>query len=390
MSKNARKRVIWRLKKVLGMIIKYIKKLDVLLLISVIATALLGVLLLYSMIVTDVTSYTSKKDMQIQFISIILGIIVVIIISLFDYRKIAKLWFLYVPAAVIPVLLTFTPLGVQARAGVDDTAWLDIGFMTVQPSEILKLAFILSFAFHINKVGEKINQPLNILFLCLHGAVPIGLVALQGDDGTAIVFAVIFVMMLFTSGISWKLVTLALIIAPLAIYGVWEFVLQEHQKNRFLVISDPSLDPNIRYHQDVSRIAIGSGQTYGKGLFSDDLLYVPEMHNDFIFSHLGQTLGFLGCLIFCCVIIIILSKILFNSILAKDKLGKQICIGVFSLLFVHYVINIGMVIGVMPVIGVPLPFVSAGGTAMVSMCGAIGLVISVYVNDEKSNSIFSS
>ena len=378
------------MKKIIKIVSSFIKKIDKLLLLAILLCSALSMMLLYSIVKNKVSSFVYSSTYKTQIVAIFLGLIIALLLSLFDYEKIAKLWFLYMPASIIMVLLTFTPLGFR-REGADDKAWLNFGIMTIQPSEILKLAFILSFAYHLYKVGEKINKPLNILLLCFHGAVPVGLIALQGDDGTAIVFAVIFLTMLFIAGISWKYVLGAIIASPLLVLIGWNFVLLPHQKNRIKIVFDPTLDPlGTGYQQHQGKIALGSGQLFGKGLFGGDYTYVSEVQNDFIFSYLGQTLGFVGCIAFCCIVVFICIKILSDGNAAREPLGKYICTGVFAMLFVHYVLNIGMVLGVMPVIGVPLPFVSAGGTAVLSMYTAIGLVLSVYRYSEKTASIFSS
>ena len=376
------------MKPILRIIWTSYKKLDKLLLLAVTACSLLGVVLIYSIYKNDVSRYVFPSTYKTQAIAIVLGILISIFISFIDYQKLAKLWFLYAPFAVGMVILTFTSLGIQ-REGADDKAWLDIGITTLQPSEFLKLAFILSFAYHLSKVHEKINQPLNVLLLCVHGAVPIGLIALQGDFGTALVFTAIFLTMLFAGGISWKLVLSALMASPLLGLFAWNYILQSNHKKRILILFNPGHDPlGTGNQQRQGKIALGSGQLFGKGLFGGEYSYVSEVQNDFIFSYLGQTLGFIGCIVLCGLICFICLKLITNSLAAKDKLGQLISIGVFSLLFTHALLNIGMVLGVMPVIGVPLPFVSAGGTAVLSMYIAIGLAMSVYSHSEKKNSIF--
>lgn len=378
------------MKKVLRIFLRYLRKIDKLLLLAVALCSALSVVLLYSMVQNNVSNSVFPSDYKKQFIVSVMGIFAALIIPLLDYKKIAKLWFLYMPFAVVLVLLCFTGLGYQ-RAGADDKAWIDLKIISFQPSEVLKIAFILSFAYHLYKIKDKINQPVNILLCCLHGALPIGLIVLQGDDGTAIVFAAVFLVMFFTAGLSWKYILGILIASPVFAVLAWNFVLLPHQKDRILVIFDPSLDPlGAGNQQRQGKIALGSGQLFGKGLFGGNYSYVSEVHNDFIFSYLGQTLGFVGCVVFCSVVVFICIKILTNGLASKDSLGKYICTGVFALLFIHYILNIGMVLGVMPVIGVPLPFISAGGTAALTMYVAIGLVLSVYAHSEKTASIFSS
>lgn len=375
------------MKAVLSLIWQYFKKLDKQLYLAVLILGLFSVVLLYSIVQNGIIASVSPRTYKIQFISLILGSICALVLSGIDYKMIAKLWFLYVPAALILVLLLFSPLGIQ-REGVDDIGWLDIGFTTVQPSEFLKIAFILSFSYHLSKVYEHINRLSTVALLCLHGAFPVLLIGVTGDTGTAIVFFVIFAAMLFSAGISWKYILAALISAPLAGLFLWFKILKPVHKKRILILFDNDLDPDMFQQQRQGKIALGSGQLFGKGLFGGEYSYVPEVHNDFIFSYVGQALGFVGCMLLVGTLCFICVKIVANSRIAKDALGKYICIGVFALIFSHCVLNIGMVLGVMPVIGVPLPFTSNGGSAMLSMFICIGLVMSTYSHSGKKYAVF--
>ena len=350
---------------------KYYKRLDKGLLIAVTVCALIGVIMLYSMYKVGIGDI-EKRTYIIQLISTGLGIAVCFIIASIDYHHLVKLWFLYAPASIALVLLTFTGLGLQ-RAGADDRAWLNLGFTTLQPSEFLKLAFILTFSFHLYKDEENINHPLHLLLLIIHGAIPIGLV------------------MLFSAGLSIKYIIAAIVITPSAIYLIWNYGLQSLHKNRILVLIHPGTDPmGLEYQQNLGLAALGSGKLFGKGLFGnkDDYVIVPEMHNDFIFSYIGQVFGFVGAIAVILILAYICIKILNNSRNTMDKLGKLICLGTFAMIFTHCFMNIGMVLKVMPVIGIPLPFFSAGGTALLSMYIAIGLVLSCYAHKDKKYRMF--
>lgn len=380
------------LKKVFKVIIRYFHKLDKGLFIAVCGVSALSVILMYSLVQNGVTS-KSESMYKMQFLCLCIGAAAALIMSGLDYHWFTKLWFLYAPAAIGLTLLTFTSLGYQPVEGVDDKAWIDLGFMTMQPSEILKIAFIMTFAIHLDKVKENLNHFLNVVLLCIHGAIPTLIVVLQGDDGTAIIFLMIFVAMIFAAGLSWKYILPVLIAAPFGVWFIWEKIMQPHQKLRFLVLfaDDPINDPqytDIYYQQYWGKLALGSGQLFGKGLHADDYVSVPEVQNDFIFTYVGQCFGFIGCIALIAVLAYICLKIVADSRIAKDELGKYICVGVFAMIFVHCVLNIGMVLAVMPVIGVPLPFVSQGGSSMVSMFVSIGLVMSVYSHCEKNYRVF--
>lgn len=368
-------------------ITKYYKRLDKTLLIAVSICAVFSVVLLYSLYATKTADVTAKTYIT-QLVSMALGIGVSLIVASIDYHHLAKLWIIYVPVSLAAVALTFTSLGLQ-RAGADDRAWLDLGITTMQPSELLKLAFILSFSYHLHKDQENINHPLHLLFIIIHGAIPVGIVALQGDYGTAVVFLIMFVVMLFSAGLSIKYIIAAIAVTPPAVYVLWNYGLQSLHKKRIMVLLEPGTDPmGLEYQQNLGLAAMGSGKLFGKGLFSKDFIEVPEMHNDFIFSHIGQSLGFVGAVLTIVLLAYICIKVLNDSRNTMDLLGKLICMGTFAMLFIHCFMNIGMVLKVMPVIGIPLPFLSAGGTALLCMYVAIGLVLNCYAHNEKRYRMF--
>lgn len=372
------------MKAVFGAIWRFVKRTDKLLLLLCIAASGLSVVLLYSLTANGFLDTLSLCKTQL--IASVLGIGCALVLSMFDYKLLTKLWFVHAPLTLIMVLLTFTPLG-SSRAG--DNAWLNVGITTIQPSEFLKISFILTFAYHLSKTGENINRIPNMLLLCLHGAVPCGLIALQGDAGTALVFAFMFVCMLFGAGISWKYIAAAVVAAPIAGAVLWFKILTNNQKDRILSVFNPaSASKDIIRQQAQGRIALGSGQLSGKGLFGGSYSYVPEIYNDFIFAYIGQTLGFIGCVATVVLIAAICLKLIMTSCISKDPTGKYICIGVFALILFHSIVNIGMVLGVLPVIGIPLPLISSGGTSVLSMYLAIGLAMSVYARKPKAYTMF--
>lgn len=380
------------MKIILGAIWQYFKKLDKMLFVAVCAVSAFSVVLMYSLVHNGITEKDARMY-QIQFACLCIGAVTALIISAFDYHKFVKLWFLYVPGAVGLTMLTFTSLVYKPAENVDDAAWIDLGFTTLQPSEFLKIAFIMSFALHLSKTGDRINHFGRVILLCIHGAVPTLIVVAQGDDGTALIFFFMFICMIFAAGISWKYILPCIIAAPGAIWILWDKIMLPHQKMRFLVLfeEDPMSNPefaDIAYQQYWGKLALGSGQVFGRGLFADDYVNVPYVRNDFIFTYVGQCFGFLGCVALVGVLAYICLKIVADSRIAKDDLGKYMCIGVFSMLFIHCVLNLGMVLGVLPVIGVPLPFVSQGGSSMVSMFVCIGLVMSTYSHSEKNYRVF--
>lgn len=360
------------------------------LLFAVTLCSVISTVLIYSISHNKLLEGVGSSYWRTQLISMGMGLIATVIMSFIDYRKLVKLWFIFAPAALILVGLTFTSLGYQ-RAGADDQAWIQIGSFSFQPSEVLKLAFILTFAYHLSRDEEEMNKPLHMLLLCIHALVPIGIVGLQGDYGTAIVFVFIFVFMICSAKISWKYLVAGPFVAAAGIAAMWFFALDEFHKKRVTILFHPGTDPeNIEYQQDLGLMALKSGKIFGKGLFakSSEYVSVPEMHNDFIFTYAGQVFGFLGSVGILIILTYICLKIFADSRVTRDHLGKFICMGAFGLIFSHCIMNIGMVLKTAPVIGVPLPFMSAGGTAMVSMYTIIGLVLSTYSHRAVNYNVF--
>lgn len=374
------------LKKITAAVKKYIKNLDKMLLFAVLICTVLGIVLIYSLADSGTVVHGVYKT---QVISMIIGFMVCILISCFDYKDFAKLWFLYVPLALIPVLLTFTSLGVGVE-GTDDVAWLRLGSLVFQPAEILKIAFLLSFSYHLSRVQADLNNLINIILLGIHGAIPVLIVMKQGDHGTALVFIMMFLIMLYSAGLSLLYIIPALLSVPVVAYFAWQYFLGSVQKERIMILFNPGSDPDgIEWQQDMGLSALTSGNIFGNGLFGNGKSNVPEIYNDFIFAYVGYVFGFVGCIALIIVLSFICIKIVADSMTARDALGKNICMGAFALLFTHFALNIGMVLKVMPVIGIPLPFVSAGGTALVSMYIVIGIVLSARQHNEKVYRMFA-
>ncbi len=367
---------------------KYFASVDKWLLFICIAVSTVGILCQYSLVNSAQagTLNIGSRVALVQIIASCLGLFAAFILSNIDYRLLARLWKLYVPVSLFFVFLTFF-IGMQVDETVDDKAWLRLPFgLTFQPSELLKICFILSFAYHLSRVYGNINRPTNLLLLCLHGAFPVLLIHFQGDDGTAIIFGCIFLTMLFAAGLSWKYILAAIPVAAAAIPIAWQYLLTADQRTRFLAVYfSEYADPlGADYQQRLSRISIGLGQLQGEGLFQDSYWYVPKMHNDFVFSFICQALGFVGALIVVALLCGICFRCIYGARSALDPLGAYICYGVFAMFFFQCVINIGMCISILPVIGITLPFLSAGGTSISITYLGIGLVLSVYVHKKRN------
>lgn len=361
----------------------FYRQLDKLMILCAVLCSAFSVLLLHSIQANGVLDI-GFDDSITQGIAAGLGIIAMLTTAAIDFHKLSKFWYIYTPIILVLIALTFTSLGYQ-RDGADDQAWLNLGFVSIQPSEFLKIVFILTFSLHLSKDEENMNHPLHMLLLLLHGMIPLGIVVLQGDYGTGIVFAMMLIIMLFASRISWIYILAAMAAIPASIWAVWNFVLGELHKSRILVLMNPGSDPEgLEYQQDLGLTALASGKLFGNGVYGGhDYVSVPELHNDFIYAYVGEALGFVGAMAVALILTIICIRVLFSGAKHPDRQGLFICMGVFAMLMTHCIMNIGMVLKVMPVIGIPLPFLSAGGSATLSMYIALGLVLSTRLHSIK-------
>lgn len=342
-----------------------------------ICTGLSGVSVyfLYGLYIAQITNSASRA--KTQAVAAAIGIIVAIVISLFDYNALLRLWKLYAPIFVIAVLLTFV-IGVERGS---NKAWLSIPIMgrslSIQPSEFLKISFITTFAKHIDYVGKDLNDFRNVVLLAIHGGAHVLLIFIQKDAGTAIVFFGIFLIMIFSAGLSWKYMFAGITAMGLALPIIWSKVMSLDQKMRFLVLKDPSISEQYAYQQLQGLKALGVGGVTGVG-FNGKLVYVPESYNDFMFTFIGQTKGMVGCIIVMLVLLFLCIRLVYNANNANDRAGRMLCIGMMALVCIQSIMNIGMCINVLPVIGVPLPFLSAGGTSVVAIYIGVGFCLSVY------------
>lgn len=366
-----------QIKNLFAIIADYIREIDKLLIILVFAASAFGCLAVMS-----ATAYTENvRQFITQAIAMLVGLALAVFISNIDYKTMQKWWVVVALIGVVPVILTFF-IGF-APAGTDDKAWLLLpGNMSFQPAELLKICFVITFSAHLVKAKPTINKLKTLIPVVLHGAFPVVLIHFQGDDGTALVFGIMFACMLFAAGLKLRYFAVALgaaiVAAPLAFF----FVLNEDQKARILYLFD--LDSNLQgigYQQWMGRVAMANGGIFGQGLFSGSLTQsqgVPKGYNDFIFVCIGEELGILGCL----TVLILLSAICFRCVniarTAADDAGMFIAVGIFAMIFAQSVINLGMCMSLLPVIGITLPFFSAGGSSLLCLMCGIGVALSVH------------
>ncbi len=349
-------------------------KIDRVLLISSILAALIGIFVINS---ASSTLNGHIKFVVVQSVALILGIGAMSAVIFFSYKYFEKLRFLILGVG-IGLLVLVLAIGKLTNG---TQGWIELGPITVQPSEIAKICFIITLSIHISKKYNSINDKKTLLGLLLHLLLYVVPVILQPDFGTAMVFVVIFVFELLFAGLRKKYILsvggICAIIAPV----IWLF-LKEYQQNRIISLFFPENDPTgSGYHVLQSELAIGSGMIWGRGYMQGPQTqngYLPEKQTDFIYSVIGEEFGLIGALFVAALLLVIVYRCFDNArSCSHDTFGEMICIGVGSMLFFHVLENIGMCLGFMPITGIPLPFISYGGSNLVTCFIAVGLVQNV-------------
>ncbi len=353
---------------------------DIWLILCCLAASVYSVILVYS---DAMTSGGSTRSSIVQAAASLVGLGVAFLMSRFEYDDLCRLWPVWFGGSALLVLLTFTPLGLNV-AGTDDTAWLGIPpgvsdpWLTIQPSELLKVAYIITFAKHLTTVQEHLNRPTTLLLLALHAGFCCGLIFLQGDDGTALVFVFITLAMLIVAGLSpWLMLGGAGAVA-VAVPIIW-MNLPQDKLGRFLaLIHVEEYLKTEGWQQAEGLAAMAGGGMGGVGYMNGNNAGLFARNNDFVFTIAGEEFGFIGALILLLLLAAILLLILRNALTAQDDLGRLLCVGVLAMLGFQTIINLGMVLRVLPVIGITLPFISAGGSSAATVWLSIGLVLSVF------------
>lgn len=357
----------------------FIKKTDLLLWILTLSAVIYSLILISSMQRSGEYNYIRS-----QLIAVILGLLAAAVISVADYRFIIKKWYIAAVIAAVMAALVFV-FGIQV-SGTDDTAWLKLpGGFTIQPSEFIKICFIITFSKHLSYLNEKnmIQSFFGVLSLAFHALIPMAIIHIQGDDGTVLIFGMIFLIMCFIAGVQFRYFAVLGGILLVGIPIIWNFFFNDEHRNRFLALFD--LDGNAMtnygWQQYQGKLSLASGELSGRGLFNGPRVeygIVPEQENDFIMTVAGEELGFIGCIILMAILFGIIIKVILDAKASNEAEGKYICSGVFATIASQTIINIGMVLGFFPVIGITLPLFSSGGTSAMSTLICIGLVQSVH------------
>ena len=356
----------------------YLKRSDIVLWILTVIAVTYSLLLISSMQRSGEYSF-----LRTQILAIIIGLVAAVVISVADYRYIIKKWYFAAILAAVLAGLVFV-FGIQVT-GTDDTAWINLpGGITFQPSEFIKICFIITFTKHLSYLNQKnlIHNIFGVLSLVIHAIIPMVIIHLQGDDGTVLIFALIFLIMSFVAGVQLRYFAILGATLIVGIPIIWNFFLNDEHRNRIMALFD--LDGNAMtnygWQQYQGKVSIASGGISGDGLYNGSRVeygIVPEQENDFIFTVAGEELGFIGCMILLLILLFIIIKVIMNANNSNDVDGKYLCMGVFALISSQTIVNIGMVLGFFPVIGITLPLFSSGGTSALSTLICLGLVQSV-------------
>ncbi|MDI3480486.1 MAG: rod shape determining protein RodA [Tepidanaerobacteraceae bacterium] len=359
---------------------KLLKYIDYPILILILLITTLSILIISS--ATHATSPGgSFHYAKMQFLWFCIGLLAMFFIMSIDYHTIAY-WSNVIYAVNLCMLIAVMIIG---RESMGAQRWIPIGSFGLQPSEFAKLAVVITLAKYLER-KKVLNDIKDVALAFLHVGLPLILIMKQPDLGTSLVLLAILFGMIFVAGISYKLFGAIIGSGILCLPLVWRF-LKPYQKKRIIVFLNPNLDPlGAGYHVIQSKIAIGSGRLLGKGLFhgtQNQLDFIPEQHTDFIFAVLGEELGFIGGMLLLILFFLLLYRTIQIALKARDLLGTYMVVGIATMWTFQILVNIGMTLGIMPVTGIPLPFMSYGGSSFLMNMISVGIVLNVGMRRQK-------
>jgi len=351
-----------------------LRNIDKLLLFSAMALAVFGIVMIYSATRADVPStYYLKR----QVMNFLIALAVMILAAGFDYRKIRPYSKMIYGVAILLLMLVFL---FPARSGAH--RWIPLWFFDLQPSELAKLAVIMMLSTFIADRRMEIKSNKEFLQALAIAAIPMFFIFFEPDLGVTISVLVIFIGMMLVGGASLRQIAVLVVSASaLVIAGIELHLLKAYQLTRLLVFVKPDIDPlGAGYNLAQSKIAIGSGQLLGKGLFhgtQTNLKFIPAHHTDFIFSVVGEELGFIGGMILLALFSILIWRAFKIAASAKDPFGTMLATGIVVMFFFQILLNVGMAMGIMPVTGITLPFMSFGGSSLAGNFLCVGLLLNI-------------
>ena len=371
---------------VIKSVTNYIKNTDLYLVAIALLCSAYGMVLIYSATLNPASWQDgSTRNLFIQGAAIILGLGAFVIMSLIDLETMSGWWKIFVLTNIGLQMLLFTPLGTEVNG---QRAWLDLGVTSLQPGELGKLIFIFTLAAHISEIKEHISEWRGLFVIALHTLIMMAAVVIaSGDTGMAIQYFMIALIMLFAAGLSLKWLAIGAGLGVVSIPILWNFVLQGYQITRILVLFDPSIDLDASRQATYGKIAIGSGQMTGQGLTHGTMTQmqlVSENHTDYIFSVAGEELGFIGCMLIIGLLTLLILRLFYVSYRASTTFSSLLAVGVGGMFLFQTFMNIFMNVGLLPVMGLTLPFFSYGGTSVLTMYAALGIAAGVRMREKPS------
>ncbi|MCD8391037.1 MAG: rod shape-determining protein RodA, partial [Firmicutes bacterium] len=359
------------------------RQFDWFLLILTFMLSVFGVIAIYSATRTSGTI----TNVIVQSASVVIGTAAAVVLCFFDYEQFKNLIrpvYIFAVAILILVLLI-------GSTGGGAKSWIRIGAVSIQSAEFAKICYTITFSYHLAAVEDRINKPLILLGLVLH-LVPIAaLIMLQPDLGSLMVFVFMFMVLLFTAKLSYKYIIPVTGLGIISIPLIYNYMLTDYQQQRINVFLNPELEPmDGGYNVIQSKLAVGAGQIFGDGYLNgvqNQMGYLPAKSTDFIFSTIAEEWGFIGAIILTAALFIVIWRCFTIARRADNSFGRYICTSVGAMFLFHTVENIGMCIGITPVTGIPLPFITYGGSSMVTNLAAIGLVMSVEYHNKPRSAI---
>jgi len=338
------------------------------------------------MIIASTTNvYGTPRYVIIQILAAVLGVLVYAIISSVDVEFLSEHRMALTGISVFMLLLLATPFGKEVNG---NRSWLDFPFLPIdiQPAEIIKIFFVLIMASVMSSHQNRPSAFTSVMHLVMYMGLIVGLnLVLSGDYGVSLIFVFIFIGMTFAGGVSlfWFLLAGSGIVAVAPFF--WEHVMPGYQKDRILALIDPSIDPqglDELWQFTLSKRSLTGGGFFGQGLFEGTRTQTEgalfAQHTDFIFSAVGEELGYVGCTLILILLFLIIARCIQVGMSSQDYMRRLVCFGAASALIFQVMVNVGMTLGVMPVIGLTLPFVSYGGSSIVSLYALLGLVSGVH------------
>ncbi len=360
------------------------RHLDPILVLAALALTGVGLVAVFSAKLFALTAQGAPTTLYLnrQLVALLIGVLVMVAVTMFDYRRLQGLAAPFYALVVVLLIMVLTPMGTQVGGS---QRWLVLGFLQLQPSEVAKLAVLIAVAALFEEAKGNPGAGEVVVALVL-AAVPMALVFVQPDLGTSIVFIWLVAVLFLVGGVRARYLALLVIVGLVGlVLALQSDLIQDYQIRRltaFLDASDPALAQGPAFHTRQSLIAVGSGQLTGKGLFQGTqtaLAYVPENHTDFVFTVVGEEFGFIGTSLVVALFGVVVWRALRIAAAAKELFGTLLAAGIAGILVLQVFVNVGMTIGLMPVTGIPLPFVSYGGTSLIVWFTMIGILLNVHM-----------